>query len=133
VAANADAAALFAAHQASLQRRAWIFRIARNLAIDHLRRHEVRFAVGTGALDELPRPAAQDTSVAVNEALATLDPVDRDVFLMREIGGLSYAEVAGACDLTVAAVRSRIHRARLSLRSRLSDRIAAVLDRETRG
>jgi len=108
------------------ERRAWIFRIARNLAIDHRRRHEIRLAASEPA--DPARPAAQDTLVAVNEALATLDPLDRDVFLMRELAGLSYAEVGAACDLTVAAVRSRIHRARLTLRHSLRGPIAAALD-----
>ena len=49
----------------------------------------------------------------------TARDLTQDVFLMREVAGLSYAEVATACDLTVAAVRSRIHRARLELRGRL--------------
>ena len=100
------------------ERRAWIFRIARNLAIDHRRRQIVRDAAA-GAAPPSAAAGAQDTALAVNEALAALDPVDRDVFLMREAGGLSYAEVAAACDLTVEAVRSRIHRARLALRERL--------------
>jgi RNA polymerase sigma-70 factor, ECF subfamily len=108
------------------ERRVWIFRIARNLAIDHQRRHHVRFETSAGPRTDVGRPAGQDTSLAVNEALAALDPLDRDVFLMREVAGLSYAEVATACDLTVAAVRSRIHRARLELRERLRGPIAAA-------
>src|SRR5262245_3898996 len=111
------------------ERRAWVFRIARNLAIDHRRRHEVRLADSATGRAETGRPAAQDTAAAVNEALAALDPLDRDVFLLREAGGLSYAEIATACDLTVGAVRSRIHRARLELRERLRDPIAAVLEK----
>ena len=110
------------------ERRAWIFRIARNLAIDHQRRHEVRLAESATGRPEAVRPADQDTSLAVNEALATLDAIDRDVFLLRESAGLSYLEIAATCELTVPAVRSRIHRARLMLRSRLSAPIAAVLD-----
>jgi RNA polymerase sigma-70 factor (ECF subfamily) len=109
------------------ERRAWIFRIARNLAIDHRRRHDVKLTGSAEGRREGGRPAAQDTSVAVNEALAALDALDRDVFLLREAGGLSYAEIATACDLTVSAVRSRIHRARLELRERLRDPIAAAL------
>ena len=101
------------------ERRVWIFRIARNLAIDHRRRHQVRFETAADPRADVVHAAAQETSAAVNEALAALDPLDRDVFLMREVAGLSYAEVATACDLTVAAVRSRIHRARLELRGRL--------------
>jgi DNA-directed RNA polymerase specialized sigma24 family protein len=46
------------------------------------------------------------------------------VFLLRETGGLSYAEIATACDLTVPAARSRLHRARLELRDRLRGPIA---------
>ena len=61
---------------------------------------------------------------------AALDPLDRDAFLLRETAGLSYAEIAAACELTVAAVRSRIHRARLELRDRLRAPIAAVLAKE---
>jgi RNA polymerase sigma-70 factor (ECF subfamily) len=108
------------------ERRVWIFRIARNLAIDHRRRHHVRLETSAGPRTDPGRPAGQDTSLAVNEALAALDPLDRDVFLMREVAGLSYAEVAIACDLTVAAVRSRIHRTRLELRERLRAPIAAA-------
>lgn len=105
-------------------RRGWLFRIARNLAIDHQRRHAVRFEVAA-PLPDAGRDASQDTALAVNQALASLDPLDRDVFLLRETAGLNYAEIAAACDLTVAAARSRLHRARLELRDRLRPAIAA--------
>ena len=114
------------------ERRVWIFRIARNLAIDHRRRHHVRLETPAAQRLEVIQPAGQDTSIAVNEALAALDPLDRDVFLMREVAGLSYAEAATACDLTVAAVRSRIHRARLELRARLRTPIADTRTRPLR-
>jgi RNA polymerase sigma-70 factor (ECF subfamily) len=106
------------------ERRAWIFRIARNLAIDYRRRQQVRAEDGRAL--EPARRAGQDTSIALNEALAALDAVDRDVFLMREVAGLSYAEIAVVCDLTNDAVRSRIHRARLQLRAQLRDPLAAA-------
>ena len=47
---------------------------------------------------------------------------------MREAGGLSYDEIALACDLTPDAVRSRLHRARQQLRAMLGPRSAAVHD-----
>jgi DNA-directed RNA polymerase specialized sigma24 family protein len=46
------------------------------------------------------------------------------VFLMREIAGLSYQEIAAACELSVEAVRSRLRRARQELRTSLSGPIA---------
>lgn len=105
------------------EQRAWLFRVARNLVLDH-HRHGRRHPEAPALLAEPSRSASQDTELAVNEALASLPEVDRDVFLMRELGGLGYEEIAGACDLTADAVRSRIHRARLALRQRLAQPIA---------
>jgi RNA polymerase sigma-70 factor (ECF subfamily) len=98
-------------------RRAWIFSIARNLALNHVRDDRRR---GTAVeLDDRPAAATQELSAALAEALDRLAPLDRDVFLLREAGGLTYEEIAAACDLTSDAVRSRLHRARVQLRASL--------------
>lgn len=102
---------------------AWLFRIARNLALDH-HRWRVRHPETSAVPDEPTRSPSQDVNLAVNEALASLPPLDRDVFLMREVAGLGYDEIARACDLTADAVRSRIHRTRLQLRDQLAAPIA---------
>jgi RNA polymerase sigma-70 factor, ECF subfamily len=104
--------------------RAWIFSIARNLALNHVRdgrRHGVAVE-----LDHRAAPATQELSAALREALDGLAPLDRDVFLMRETGGLTYDEISAACDLTADAVRSRLHRVRLQLRARLGSSIRRV-------
>jgi RNA polymerase sigma-70 factor (ECF subfamily) len=103
--------------------RAWLFSIARNLALDHHRTRQ-RHPEPT-MLEDVPRPASQDVNLAVNEALASLPDIDRDVFLMREVAGLGYDDIAAACGLTPDAVRSRIHRTRLQLRAMLAAPIAA--------
>jgi RNA polymerase sigma-70 factor (ECF subfamily) len=103
--------------------RAWLFRIARNLALDHHRKR-LRHPDPTVLVDEPTRSPSQDVNLAVNEALASLATLDRDVFLMREVAGLGYEEIAAACELTTDAVRSRIHRTRLQLRDQLAAPIA---------
>jgi RNA polymerase sigma-70 factor (ECF subfamily) len=103
--------------------RAWLFRIARNLALDHHRKR-VRQPEPSALMDEGSRLPSQDVDLAVNEALAALPDLDRDVFLMREVAGLGYEEIGRACGLTLDAVRSRIHRARLQLRAQLAAPIA---------
>jgi RNA polymerase sigma factor (sigma-70 family) len=103
--------------------RAWLFRIARNLALDHHRRR-VRAPRLTDLADEESRLPSQEVALAVNEALDALADLDRDVFLMREVAGLGYEEIARACELTPDAVRSRIHRTRLQLRERLAAPVA---------
>jgi RNA polymerase sigma-70 factor (ECF subfamily) len=108
---------------AEAERRAWLFCIARNIAIDHHRQRHVR-GPEIVAVSEPSRRASQDTALEVTDALRQLDVLDRDVFLMREVAGLSYAEIGAACSITPDAVRSRIHRARLQLREYLSRRIA---------
>jgi RNA polymerase sigma-70 factor, ECF subfamily len=104
--------------------RGWLFRIARNLALDHHRSGQRR-PPHEMLTDSAARSASQETSAAVNQALASLDDFDRDVFLMREVAGLGYDDIAEACGLTPDAVRSRIHRARLQLRDQLSGQVAA--------
>jgi len=101
------------------EHRAWIFRIARNLALNHVRDQAIRPAAVMVTVDPCQQ-ARQDTAVAVQQALARLDTVDRDIFLLREVVGLSYDELASTCGLTVPAVRSRLHRTRLELRAMLS-------------
>jgi RNA polymerase sigma-70 factor (ECF subfamily) len=114
--------------------RAWLFRIARNLAIDHGRAVS-RHAGSALAPDDStisPRAASQDVSAAVNQALDNLNPLDRDEFLLREVGGLSWEEIAKTCDLSPDAVRSRIHRTRLELKDCLAAPIATRLERPIR-
>jgi RNA polymerase sigma factor (sigma-70 family) len=98
--------------------RAWVFRIARNLAINFQRDRHRR--PSTVELADTARPAGQETALAMQQALAQLAPVDRDVFLLREVVGLSYAEIGAACELTADAVRARLHRSRAQLRHLLS-------------
>jgi RNA polymerase sigma-70 factor (ECF subfamily) len=103
---------------------AWLFRIARNIVVDHQRQRQRHRETATVPEAVLARAASQETVTAVNQALAALPELDRDVFLMRELAGLGYDEIAVACDLTPAAVRSRIHRARVALRELLSATVA---------
>jgi RNA polymerase sigma-70 factor (ECF subfamily) len=97
--------------------RAWVFKIARNLVLNHLR-DGVRHGESV-ALVDTPSPATQELALAIRQAVAALTEVDRDVFLLRESAGLSYGEIAEACELTVEAVRARLKRAREELRQSL--------------
>jgi RNA polymerase sigma-70 factor (ECF subfamily) len=103
--------------------RAWLFQIARNLALDH-HRARLRRPDPSVLTHESARSPSQEVDLAVNKALAALADLDRDAFLMREVVGLSYDEIGKACGLTPDAVRSRIHRARLQLREALAGLIA---------
>ena len=101
--------------------RAWIFRIARNLGLNFLRDGARRPSMPMPLHFVEPGSApTQELSLVLAEALAALADIDRDVFLMREVGGLSYDEIASASDLTTTAVRSRLHRARQQLRAALA-------------
>ena len=116
-------------------RRAWVFKIARNLALNHKRdtRHEALRVVADNRMDAADAadgvsPAVQELRVAIDQALKELHELDRDVFLLRESGGLTYEEIATTCELTVEAVRARLRRARQELRSSLDGVIRAHRD-----
>ena len=98
--------------------RGWVFSIARNLLRDRHRNRLTRPTIGECDVEPSVAPT-QALAFGLAEALAGLADDDRDVFLLKEVGGLSYAEIAAACDCTVEAVRSRLFRTRSQLRASL--------------
>ena len=64
---------------------------------------------------------SKEAADVMDEAVAQLPEDFRVVFVLRDVEGLSNAQVAQILDLTVAAVKSRLHRARLALRRKLAE------------
>jgi RNA polymerase sigma-70 factor (ECF subfamily) len=98
-------------------RRAWVFRIARNLALNHVR--DGRHRPTAEGLPDRPTPGTQELGAALRSAIDALPALERDLFLLREVVGLRYDEMAAACDVSVETVRSRLHQARIALRAAL--------------
>lgn len=103
----------------------WLFRIARNLAFDWLRRGKrIEFvAFGEGEETQIPDPApAPDTALeavqrlrGLEAALARLPAEHREILLLREIEEMSYDDIAAVLDLNSGTVKSRLARARAGL------------------
>ena len=74
-----------------------------------------------------------ETREVMDEGIQRLPEELRTVFILRDIEDLSNAEVAQILDLTVAAVKSRLHRARIALRDRLTRYFADRMTRKDRG
>jgi RNA polymerase sigma-70 factor, ECF subfamily len=104
---------------------AWILRVARNAALDHLRSkraiptEEVRIADTGRAQTSL------DRGQALREALEQLPEDQREVLVLRHIVGLTPVEIAGTLNKTESSVHGLHHRGRRSLRSSLSELGAA--------
>ena len=106
----------------------WLYRLTSNAAIDHLRRvkrqrGEVSLdggGPGLDAVDDAPSPQAQaeetELREAVAEGLSMLSEDHRQALLLRELRGLSYEEIASELRVDLGTVKSRISRARGSLR-----------------
>jgi RNA polymerase sigma-70 factor (ECF subfamily) len=106
-------------YQAQGRERAWLFKIARNLLLDH-RRQSVRRPEQADEAPAASEPPTQFLSACLEESLRSLPESDREVFLLREVAGLSYDEIASVCSVTIDAVRSRIYRVRSELRAQLA-------------
>jgi RNA polymerase sigma-70 factor (ECF subfamily) len=99
--------------------KAYLLRIARNLYTDELKRQARQVALDDTLLDPKPGPDAVAGGrldlAAVLKALQSLAEIDRAALLMSVQDGLSHREIAAILDLSVAAVKVRIHRARIKL------------------
>lgn len=62
---------------------------------------------------------ATESALWVRRAVEKLDPIDREILLLREFEQLSYAEIADLLQLPLNTVRSRLFRARIALRNLL--------------
>ncbi len=102
----------------------WVFRIARNLMVDYHRTHPSR-TVALSDADPVRVDPTQLVAFGVWEALALLPPQEREAFLLREVGGLSYAEVAVVCETKTETIRARLYQARCRLKALLGSRAAA--------
>ncbi|MEV4965706.1 MULTISPECIES: RNA polymerase sigma-70 factor [Streptomyces] len=108
--------------------KAYLVRIVSHLAMDRLRstRHKREVYVGPW----LPEPIltggdasdtvldAESVSMAMLVVLETLSPLERAVFVLKEVFDFSHAEIADAVERSEAAVRQAAHRAREHVRSR---------------
>jgi RNA polymerase sigma-70 factor (ECF subfamily) len=105
----------------------WLFQIARNAALDVLRR---RGSVEVSAGEEMPEAvdfaadplrhadAAQQLRL-LDAALAALSPEHREILIMRDIEDMAYEEIGAVLALGEGTVKSRLARARAALLARM--------------
>ena len=118
----------------------WLLRIAANRCLNRIRgrkslsEREVPWPEPAG--EEADRPVFQPLGEEANrpdrlaetremgeilsEALSRLDPLSRWIVLLSDVEGFSYEEVAALAEVPLGTVKSRLHRARMSLRRMLS-------------
>ena len=117
----------------------WLFKIANNVAIDHLRRRQVdtismdgsphattaaeveatSFDIEDTAENALDELAARELGGAIEQAIGRLRPEYRNCIMLRHVEGRSYEEIAATLDLPLGTVKTYIHRARHQLRDAL--------------
>jgi RNA polymerase sigma-70 factor (ECF subfamily) len=69
----------------------------------------------------------QETHQLIESSIAKLPEAYRDVYVLADVEGLSNPEIAGALEMTVPAVKSRLHRARLMMRESLAPHFEEAL------
>ena len=104
----------------------WLYRLATNLCLDHLRSRAARTSQLTDALDDEPGLAdASSRRLAeralsrmdLERALAQLPEGCRAAFVLHDVEGLEHREVAEALGIAEGTSKSQVHKARLRLRS----------------
>ena len=108
----------------------WLFKIAHNATVDHLRKRRLATVpletpddgldpistVGAPAADSPDRIAERgDLARAFDRALLELRSAYREVLVLRFQEGLAYEEISEVCDLPLGTVKTHLHRARKAL------------------
>lgn len=104
---------------------AWILRVARNAALDHLRARRAIPTEEVRLADTGRAQTALDRGQALRQALEDLPEDQREVLVLRHIIGLSPVEIADTLDKSESSVHGLHHRGRRSLRANLIDLDAA--------
>jgi len=127
----------------------WLYRIATNAALMRYRKRREGhisleqsqsrqpdaepLAIPDWSAQPLDELLDSETREVRQEGIDRLPEDLRTVFVLRDVEGLSNAEVADVLELSIAAVKSRLHRARVTLRDRLNRYFADKLGRKDRG
>jgi RNA polymerase sigma-70 factor (ECF subfamily) len=126
--------------------RAWLFTIARNALTDARRRAALRdaedfeerteegslasgggsTASGTDPADPVAWSHARDLAERIESALRGIPADQREVFLLRERGGLDFKTIAATCGCGLATAKSRMRYALENLRRRLADELPSI-------
>jgi RNA polymerase sigma-70 factor (ECF subfamily) len=115
----------------------WLYRIAHNACLMRIRKKKLETVsldrpldveegniqrdVTDWSTDPRADVMSEELSSVLTQHINELSPDNRIVFVLRDIHGLSTDDTASVLGLSVPAVKSRLHRARLYLRERLSD------------
>ncbi len=117
----------------------WLFKIANNVAIDHLRRRQLdtismdgspnaataadveatSFDIADKSESALEAMEAKELGSAIEQAIGALRPEYRACIMLRHVEDRSYEEIAATLDLPLGTVKTYIHRARHQLREAL--------------
>jgi RNA polymerase sigma-70 factor (ECF subfamily) len=103
---------------------AWILRVARNVAVDHLRRQHA-IPVAEVRTSEHCEPHSSERAGELQEAIARLPLDQREVLVLRHFAGLSPAEIAQRTGRSEGSIHGLHHRGRRALKADLSSRGAA--------
>ncbi len=102
----------------------WLYRLAVNEALQHLRRedrYKCRAIISEPISKHTPEDKLSENKELLEQALLRLEPELRSIFVLREVEGLSYRELAEAMGVPEGTVGSRLNRARRALQQHLTD------------
>jgi RNA polymerase sigma factor (sigma-70 family) len=121
-------------YEATALFRTWLYAIGFKILGAHRRKAAFR-AMFSGSAPAHHEPAARehlDEALLLRDAVSKLDRMDREILLLREFEQLAYAEIAMLLRVPVNTVRSRLFRARSSLRGLLSAPAPALTAHDAR-
>lgn len=104
----------------------WLYRLAMNRCLDHLKSRQGRASAAMTTLDEQTMPSRKTAGdggikrIDLERAIARLPEAARAAFLLHDVEGFQHQEIAAILGISEGTSKSQVHKARLRLRALLT-------------
>lgn len=107
--------------------KAWLFRVAKNLVIDHIRKNKRIITIEDMEIEDRYNTERRNRLIGIlKKEIDDLPELYKEIFILRDVDGYTYEEISRNTGLPIGTVKTRVYRARILLREKLKNELRRI-------